>query len=88
MEDDFNRTHRLSVSYDHPAYGRISQIGELWTFSGLPLKLERSAPVLGQHSREILVNLAYSDEEIDDLGRSGVVAGPGLPVANSVAQTA
>jgi crotonobetainyl-CoA:carnitine CoA-transferase CaiB-like acyl-CoA transferase len=78
LEDDLNRARRLSVTFDHAAYGRISQIGELWSFGDLPLKLERSAPTLGQHSVEILTQLGYRPHEIEELGRSGVVAGPGL----------
>ena len=35
------------------------------------------APALGQHSREILLSLGYSDEEVARLGREGAVIGLG-----------
>jgi alpha-methylacyl-CoA racemase len=51
---------------------------------GLPFKLSRTpgdptrapGPVLGEHTREVLVSAGYSDAEVDALLESGAVAGP------------
>ncbi len=42
---------------------------------GVPVDAEprRFAPVLGENGREVLLELGYSDEEIDELENSGVV---------------
>jgi len=46
-----------------------------YAFRGLPRRATRSAPALGEHSREVLRTLAYDDQEIDDLVAAGVVVG-------------
>jgi crotonobetainyl-CoA:carnitine CoA-transferase CaiB-like acyl-CoA transferase len=45
-------------------------------FSGGPAPAPFAAPERGQHSREILAWLGYTDEEIARLGRVGAVVGP------------
>jgi crotonobetainyl-CoA:carnitine CoA-transferase CaiB-like acyl-CoA transferase len=58
---------------DHPAEGRIPQfVNPLWR-AGLVRKHHLPAPELGQHSREILQMLGYSDAEIGALRSSQVV---------------
>ena len=41
--------------------------------SGTPGKLRRPAPALGQHTREVLRGIGYSDERIAELVKEGVV---------------
>jgi crotonobetainyl-CoA:carnitine CoA-transferase CaiB-like acyl-CoA transferase len=50
---------------------------------GVPVKLSRTpgvsqgpGPVLGEHTREVLASLGYSDDEVDSLEDAGAVAGP------------
>jgi crotonobetainyl-CoA:carnitine CoA-transferase CaiB-like acyl-CoA transferase len=57
LDSASNHRCRLVVSYPHPAYGRIEQIGAFWDFGDLPLYLDRAAPTCGQHSEEILREL-------------------------------
>jgi crotonobetainyl-CoA:carnitine CoA-transferase CaiB-like acyl-CoA transferase len=49
---------------------------------GVPVKLSRTpgapagpGPGLGEHTREVLVGLGYTDEQIDSLEEAGAVAG-------------
>jgi crotonobetainyl-CoA:carnitine CoA-transferase CaiB-like acyl-CoA transferase len=42
-------------------------------FSSSPFELSRHAPLLGQHTREVLLSLGISDEEVDQLMREKVV---------------
>ena len=42
--------------------------------SATPPRIERAAPLLGQHTAELLEELGLSREEIDKLAASGVVA--------------
>lgn len=54
--------------------------------TGVPLRLERTPggvrrapPILGQHTREVLLELGFSHGEIASLAREGAVLAPGEP---------
>jgi len=63
------------VEYDHPTEGRIKTPGFPYKFSATPPRIDRGAPLVGQHSREVLLELGASAERIDGLFESGAVAG-------------
>jgi crotonobetainyl-CoA:carnitine CoA-transferase CaiB-like acyl-CoA transferase len=42
-------------------------------FSDTPASVERPAPLLGEHTREILRECGYDDAQIDDFVAAGVV---------------
>jgi crotonobetainyl-CoA:carnitine CoA-transferase CaiB-like acyl-CoA transferase len=67
----------LVTEYQHPLLGRVRQFGNLITFSDTPGKQERAAPMVGQHTREIVAELGYPDADIDEYQKRGVVAWPG-----------
>jgi crotonobetainyl-CoA:carnitine CoA-transferase CaiB-like acyl-CoA transferase len=48
-------------------------------FSATPGSVGKGAPVLGEHSRDILAEAGYSPREIDDLIKDGAVAEPSRP---------
>ena len=51
---------------EHPAMGRLRFPSSSYRFSKTPWKVERPAPLLGQHNQEILGRrLGYSKEELD-----------------------
>ncbi len=60
------------IDVDHPAWGRIRQVGFPWDFSGTPASWRREAPGLGQHTGEILLELGYSEEDIARIEDSGI----------------
>jgi crotonobetainyl-CoA:carnitine CoA-transferase CaiB-like acyl-CoA transferase len=60
FDSEANSRCRLTVSYEHPVYGRLEQVGAFWDFGDLPLRLERPAPTLGQHTEEVLAELTPS----------------------------
>ncbi len=62
-------------SMEHPSEGQVPQIGFPVNFSGTPATLRNFAPVLGQHTRQILEGAGYSSTQIEDLERAGVVRG-------------
>jgi crotonobetainyl-CoA:carnitine CoA-transferase CaiB-like acyl-CoA transferase len=61
---------------DHTAIGRIRLAGVPIHFDKTPGAIQRAAPVLGQHTEEILREAGYDAEEIESLRRQGIVAGP------------
>src|SRR5262249_40047537 len=62
------------ASYPHPTLGHLEQAGHLVELSATPGRIERPAPMVGEHSRELLAEYGYQQQEIDDLIASGVVA--------------
>lgn len=61
----------MFVEIDHPIAGRQRITGNQIKFSDDPIKFERTAPLLGQHSEEILKEfLGYTDEQIAALQES------------------
>ena len=56
---------------DHPAAGLIQTIGLPVKFSKTPGGVVRPAPLLGQHTEEVLAEAGYSKQEIADLIECG-----------------
>ena len=68
------------VEYDHPTEGHIKTPGFPYKFSRTPARIERGAPLTGEHTDEILAELGYSDERIHALSDEGVVTVRPVPV--------
>jgi crotonobetainyl-CoA:carnitine CoA-transferase CaiB-like acyl-CoA transferase len=67
----------LVTEYEHPLLGRVRQFGNLITFSDTPGRPQRPAPMVGQHTREILSELGYDGSTMDDYHARGVITWPG-----------
>jgi crotonobetainyl-CoA:carnitine CoA-transferase CaiB-like acyl-CoA transferase len=61
------------VEYDHPTEGRVKTPGFPIKFSKTPSTVDRGAPRIGEHTREILAAAGKSEAEIDALLASGAV---------------
>ena len=57
----------------HSRLGKVRTLGMPVTFSATPGGPERGAPVLGEHTREVLAEYGYTPAEIDTLIRSRAV---------------
>jgi crotonobetainyl-CoA:carnitine CoA-transferase CaiB-like acyl-CoA transferase len=44
-------------------------------YSATPVSEPVAAPTLGQHSRAVLANHGFTDDEIETLAQSGVITG-------------
>ncbi len=77
MEDLFTdpvlRERGFFIEVEHPLLGRFTMPGRPFLMSETPWTLRRRAPLLGEHTDEVLREIGYSAERIAELRRSGVV---------------
>jgi formyl-CoA transferase len=64
FEDPHTQAREMEVRLDHPVEGRISALGIPVKLSETPGSVRRPAPLLGQHTGEVLREAGFSDEEI------------------------
>ena len=72
LADDAQAKHYM-VEFDHPLTGTERQIGPIVQMSKTPTAIAGPAPVLGQHSRQILLDAGYDSSEVEALVADGVV---------------
>ncbi len=63
----------MRATVDHTSIGKLDCPGVPVHFSATPGAINRAAPLLGEHSREILTEAGYSDADIGALHDAGVV---------------
>lgn len=61
----------MSVSVDHPILGPMQAIGTPLKLSATPLDPHRRAPMLGEHTDEVLAAAGFSQDEIEQLRAAG-----------------
>jgi crotonobetainyl-CoA:carnitine CoA-transferase CaiB-like acyl-CoA transferase len=66
----------MVVELEHPKAGKTQAIGCPIHFSQTPARVVRPAPLLGQHTRELLREFDFSTSEIEALLAQGVVGEP------------
>jgi formyl-CoA transferase len=63
----------MVLETDHPVLGRLRTLGSPIKLSATPADATRRAPLLGEHTDQVLHEIGLSGEDIDDLRRSGVI---------------
>jgi len=66
----------MIVELEHPSAGPVKTLGHPVKFSETPASIRSAAPVLGQHSREVLSEAGYDGETIDAMISAGAVIAP------------
>ena len=66
----------MIVKTAHPVAGQVSSIGLPIKFSETPGRVSRAAPVLGQHTREVLREYGFSDAEAGQMAAQGAIEMP------------
>lgn len=66
--------HReMVVELEHPTVGKVRQPGIAVKLSETPGKIRRLAPIFGEHTEEILLELGYDQSQIGELRQSSVI---------------
>jgi CoA:oxalate CoA-transferase len=67
------KAREMIVHQDHPVAGRIMMPGIPVKLSKTPGSIETPAPLLGQHTEDVLKTLGYSDQDLERLKEQGVI---------------
>ncbi len=73
-EDEQVRHMGCITSYQHPVAGQVQVVAPAIKLSETPAAISRPAPLVGQHSTEVLRELGFSEVDIQDYLERGVVA--------------
>ena len=75
MDDPQVKHNGSFVQYQHHSEGPLTTPGFPIRFDKTPSKVARGAPLVGEHSREVLAAAGYSDAEISDLFAKELIGG-------------
>jgi crotonobetainyl-CoA:carnitine CoA-transferase CaiB-like acyl-CoA transferase len=73
VQDPQIRHNGTFVTYDHPTEGRVTVPGFPYRFSATPPRIDRGAPLVGEHTREVLTEAGLAEREIEELFAAGAV---------------
>jgi crotonobetainyl-CoA:carnitine CoA-transferase CaiB-like acyl-CoA transferase len=72
-QDPQTAARKMLVEVEHPLAGKVKTIGLPVKFSATPGKVARAAPILGEHSCDILAEHGYAAAEIEALAAERAV---------------
>ena len=64
---------RVPAKYQHRVIGEMGQPGLAFQFSDTPTRVQSAPMMVGEHTREILASLGYSESEAAGLFEAGIV---------------
>ncbi len=75
VKDKHLAARGMFIEVDHPLAGKYKTVNNPIKFSATPVERKTPAPVIGQHSRDVLTRvLGLTDAQVDELVNAGVVA--------------
>ncbi|UCC19278.1 MAG: CoA transferase [Promethearchaeota archaeon] len=72
-EDPQIKARNMVVEIDHPKFGVIQNIASPIKYSRTPLEIKSLAPRISQDTKEILTTFGYSEEEIRNFRKKGII---------------
>jgi crotonobetainyl-CoA:carnitine CoA-transferase CaiB-like acyl-CoA transferase len=73
LENEQTQARNMLTEVPHQTLGKTKTIGAPVKFSLTPSEVRRGAPVLGQHTHEILAEIGFNADEIANMERDRVV---------------
>ena len=73
FEDPQVKHMAIPKQIHHPKMGTTNLVGSPINLSDTPAKFFRPAPLLGEHTEEVLERLGYDNDALNDLRAEGVI---------------
>jgi len=73
LDDPHNRARGMVVEVDHPALGKVPQVGIGTKLSETPGSVRSTAPLAGQHTDDVLASIGYGADAVASLRERGIV---------------
>lgn len=73
LSDEHLLARGMIIELEHPAIGAFKMLGNPMNFSNTPVTYRRPAPMLGEHTVEILAELRYLKKDIENFKSKKVV---------------
>jgi formyl-CoA transferase len=73
LADPQTEVNNMVVEMQHPHAGTVKVLNAPIRLSGTPNDTRRPAPMLGEHNDEVLRELGYTDEQVAEMLREGVI---------------
>lgn len=73
FQEEQIKARNMLIEVEHPQAGKVPLVGSPLKFSRTPTTIRRHPPLPGEHNQEVLRELGYSDEEIDELNEAGII---------------
>ncbi len=67
------------VSYQHPHVGKLDQVGMNFDLSETPGKPGERPLIVGEHTKEILASMGYTEEQMNEMEEQFAIGYPGMP---------
>jgi formyl-CoA transferase len=83
LEGPFAKERGMVLELDHPLEGKVRQLSSPFRLSDTPPTFRHFAPVLGEHTVEVLHSIGCGDSEISELEQAGVVRASHWDIATS-----
>lgn len=72
-DEHIAKAREMFIEVDHPVIGKMKVNGNPIKLMDMMPRINCPAPTLGQHNEEILQELGYTAEQIEELGKNGVI---------------
>ena len=72
-EDPQIKARNMVIQIKHPKFGEVQNIASPIKMSRTNLTIRSLAPKVGQHTKEVLKNYNYSDEDIREFRKKGII---------------
>ena len=73
LEDPYMEERKMVIEMNHPKSGTVKSLGNPIKFSSFTEVASRPAPLLGEHTEEILLELGFSKEKIKKMQVNGII---------------
>jgi hypothetical protein len=73
FQDEHFLANGLWADYEHPRWGHIRQPGATVRWDAQPMRLDRRAPLLGEHTDEVLSEFGFAPHRIAALHAAGAL---------------